>query len=108
MKVSLSRDFITWVLGWHDGIKVIKPQSLIEAIKEKLKNTMDLYRSWLERIFFHKIPDSNIREWPNIDFNILFLKNDTCFQETKKNHIPELFLPTKNVIPVRFYRESPH
>ena len=43
MKVPISRDFITWVLGWHDGIKVIKPQSLIEALKEKLSSTLALY-----------------------------------------------------------------
>ena len=44
MEVPLSRDFITWVLGWHDGVKVIKPQSLIEALKEKLNSTVELYK----------------------------------------------------------------
>ncbi len=43
MNVPLSRDFITWVLGWHDGVKVIKPQSLIEALKDKLNSTLKQY-----------------------------------------------------------------
>jgi predicted DNA-binding transcriptional regulator YafY len=43
MDVPLSRDFITWILGWHDGIKVIKPQSLIKMVKEKLQKSLELY-----------------------------------------------------------------
>lgn len=43
MDVPLSPDFITWILGWHDGIKVKSPDKLISMIKEKLTATMDLY-----------------------------------------------------------------
>jgi predicted DNA-binding transcriptional regulator YafY len=43
LDVPLTRDFITWILGWHDGVKVIKPQRLIEMIKEKLQKSLELY-----------------------------------------------------------------
>lgn len=43
MDVPLSPDFITWLLGWNDGIKVIEPDELIEIIKTKLINTLKQY-----------------------------------------------------------------
>ena len=43
MDVPLSKDFITWILGWHDGIKVLKPESLIDKIRQKLLNNLKIY-----------------------------------------------------------------
>jgi len=43
MEVPLSPELLTWILGWHEAITVLTPQSLISEIKEKLNKTMQLY-----------------------------------------------------------------
>jgi proteasome accessory factor B len=44
MEVPLSPELITWILGWHTAIKVIKPESLIEMIKQQLTETLIIYQ----------------------------------------------------------------
>ncbi len=44
MEVPLSPELITWILGWHTAIKVIKPESLIKMIKQRLTETLKIYQ----------------------------------------------------------------
>jgi predicted DNA-binding transcriptional regulator YafY len=39
----VSPELITWILGWHTAIRVLKPESLIDEIKQKLKETLNIY-----------------------------------------------------------------
>lgn len=43
LKVPLSPDFITWVMGWHFGIKVLSPLSLKNKILANLKKSLEGY-----------------------------------------------------------------
>jgi len=43
MGVPVSPELVTWILGWHTAIKVIKPESLIKEIKQKLEDTLKIY-----------------------------------------------------------------
>jgi predicted DNA-binding transcriptional regulator YafY len=44
MKALISPEMVTWILGWHTAIKVIKPGSLIEEITQKLEETLKMYK----------------------------------------------------------------
>jgi predicted DNA-binding transcriptional regulator YafY len=41
--VPLGPDFISWILSWHDAIKVIKPVELIDKVKARLRATLYSY-----------------------------------------------------------------
>lgn len=43
MDVPLSPDFISWIMAWHEGVKVIEPEELILIIKTKLINALEQY-----------------------------------------------------------------
>ncbi len=43
LQVPLSPELITWILGWHEAITVLAPDTLIEEIKHKLDQTRKLY-----------------------------------------------------------------
>ena len=43
MKVPLSPELITWILGWHTAIKVLRPDSLKAEITKKLQETLEQY-----------------------------------------------------------------
>ena len=44
MQVPLSPELLTWILGWHEGIKVIGPDKLVDKILHKLKTVMKIYK----------------------------------------------------------------
>ncbi len=44
MELPVSPELVTWILGWHTAIKVIKPDSLITLIKNKLAETLQKYQ----------------------------------------------------------------
>jgi len=44
MEIPLSPELITWILGWHEGIKVVSPKSLVYKIKDKLERTINIYK----------------------------------------------------------------
>ena len=43
MEVPLSPELVTWILGWHEGIRVLAPDELIDTIKDKIKGMAHLY-----------------------------------------------------------------
>ncbi|MDA3843327.1 MAG: WYL domain-containing protein, partial [Candidatus Kapabacteria bacterium] len=43
MKVPLSYELISWIVGWGKAIKVIEPAALVLKIKDKLKETLEMY-----------------------------------------------------------------
>ncbi len=43
LKVPLTPDFVSWVASWHYGMKVLKPQPLIEMIKKNLEASLKYY-----------------------------------------------------------------
>jgi predicted DNA-binding transcriptional regulator YafY len=43
MEVPVSPELVTWILGWHTAIKVIKPGSLVNEITQKLEETLKTY-----------------------------------------------------------------
>ncbi|MCK5742231.1 MAG: WYL domain-containing protein, partial [Chlorobi bacterium] len=43
MKVPLSPELVSWIVGWGKAIKVIEPASLVVKIKDKLKETLEMY-----------------------------------------------------------------
>lgn len=43
MEAPISPELVTWILGWHTAIKIIKPGSLIEDITQKLEETLKSY-----------------------------------------------------------------
>ena len=43
LQVPLSPELITWILGWHEAITALSPDTLIEEIKHKLDQTRRLY-----------------------------------------------------------------
>jgi len=43
MEVPVSPELVTWILGWHTAIKVIRPESLVEEITHKLEETLKTY-----------------------------------------------------------------
>lgn len=44
MKVKLSLEFMSWVMGWGDGIEVIKPKELKDMILERANKIIKLYK----------------------------------------------------------------
>ena len=45
MRVKLSLEFVSWVMGWSDGVEVIKPQALKDMIIERAAKIVKLYKS---------------------------------------------------------------
>lgn len=43
IQVPLSPELLTWILGWHMAIMVIRPKSLIEMIRQKLEKMIKIY-----------------------------------------------------------------
>lgn len=43
MEVPLSPELFTWIIGWHEGIKVISPDRLADGILIKLKMVIKMY-----------------------------------------------------------------
>ena len=43
MEVPLSPELLSWILGWHEGIKVISPNRLVDEILIKLKTVIKIY-----------------------------------------------------------------
>lgn len=43
MEAPLSPELLTWIIGWHEGIKVISPDRLIDGILIKLKTVIKMY-----------------------------------------------------------------
>ncbi len=43
MEVQLSPELLTWIIGWHEGIKVISPNRLIDELLIKLKTVIKIY-----------------------------------------------------------------
>lgn len=43
LTVGLSPELISWILGWHENVKVIKPIKLKKQIAEHLEKTLKLY-----------------------------------------------------------------
>jgi predicted DNA-binding transcriptional regulator YafY len=43
LTVGLSPELISWILGWHENVKVVKPIKLKKRIAEHLGNTLKLY-----------------------------------------------------------------
>ena len=44
MDVPITYELVGWILGWHNYVKVLEPQLLIETIKKRLKETFELYK----------------------------------------------------------------
>lgn len=44
MPVRISNEFLAWVMGWGDMVRVLDPPSLIERLKEKTIAIMNLYK----------------------------------------------------------------
>lgn len=44
MRVKLSLEFVSWVMGWSDGVEVIKPQELKDMIIERAAKIVKLYK----------------------------------------------------------------
>ena len=44
MDVPLSPDFISWILGWHEGIIVKEPDILIHIVSNKIRKMLDMYK----------------------------------------------------------------
>ena len=43
MKVGLSPELISWILGWHRNVKVLKPEALVNEIKKNAEEINNLY-----------------------------------------------------------------
>ena len=43
MEIPISPELVTWILGWHTAMKVIKPGSLVEEIRQKMEETLKMY-----------------------------------------------------------------
>lgn len=43
MEVPVSPELVTWILGWHTAIKVIKSESLVDEITQKLEEALKIY-----------------------------------------------------------------
>ena len=44
VKVRISYEFISWLMGWGGDVKVLKPQSLIDTLLSKSKEITDTYK----------------------------------------------------------------
>ncbi|MCX6159208.1 MAG: WYL domain-containing transcriptional regulator [Ignavibacteriae bacterium] len=44
MRVKLSLEFVSWVMGWGDGVEVVKPQELKDMIVERAAKIVKLYK----------------------------------------------------------------
>lgn len=44
MRVKLSLEFVSWVMGWSDGVEVIKPKELKDMIIERAAKIVKLYK----------------------------------------------------------------
>ncbi len=44
MTVPLSPELVTWILGWHSGIKILAPEQLIQMIRSRIEETLSLYQ----------------------------------------------------------------
>jgi predicted DNA-binding transcriptional regulator YafY len=44
VKVRISYEFISWLMGWGGIMKVLKPKSLIDSMLAKAKEITDTYK----------------------------------------------------------------
>lgn len=44
LQVPVSPELVSWILGWHEAIKVMSPQSLIQEIKNKVEAVACMYK----------------------------------------------------------------
>ena len=44
MKVKLSNEFIAWVMGWGDAVKILEPKELKEAVLKKAGAILKSYK----------------------------------------------------------------
>ncbi len=44
VKVRISYEFISWLMGWGGDVKVLKPQSLIDTLLSKSEEITDCYK----------------------------------------------------------------
>lgn len=45
MKVGITPELITWIMGWHRYVKVLQPRELIHQVRKNLKETEKLYQN---------------------------------------------------------------
>lgn len=45
LKVPIGADFLAWVMSWGSAIKVIKPDELIQAVRENFQEAIDSYNT---------------------------------------------------------------
>ena len=44
MKCGINRELVGWIFQWMSNAKVIKPQILKDAVRNKLEDILELYR----------------------------------------------------------------
>ena len=43
LKTGITPELVSWILGWHKFVKIIKPQELIDEVLENLEKTLGKY-----------------------------------------------------------------
>ena len=43
LKTGITPELVSWILGWHKFVKIIKPQELIDEVLENLEKTLGRY-----------------------------------------------------------------